>query len=124
MLEGSDEAIDLIRAALCIAGEHNPKLDPEESYRRLEKLGDRARAQIDTAQSLDDIANKLCRLLYRQVGSDFGNGLGGELIAGPFEMADRGHARLGLFEQIASGVVHRVVDVDRVLPELGRGTDL
>ena len=68
MLEGSDGAIDLIRAALCIAGEHNPKLDPEESYRRLEKLGDRARAQIDTAQSLDDIANKLCRLLYRQVG--------------------------------------------------------
>jgi len=68
MLEGSDEAINLIRAALCIAGEHNPALDPQESYRRLEKLGDRAHAQIETEQSLDDIANKLCRLLYRQVG--------------------------------------------------------
>jgi len=68
MLEGSDAAIDLIRAALCIAGEHNPALDPEESYRRLEKLGDRARAQIDTEQNLDDIADKLCHLLYRQVG--------------------------------------------------------
>ena len=68
MLEGSDEAIDLIRAAFCIAGEHNPELDPEDSYRRLEKLADRACLQIDTAQNLADIAGKLCHLLYRQVG--------------------------------------------------------
>jgi len=68
MLEGSDEAIDLIRAAFCIAGEHNPELDPEDSYQRLEKLADRACLQIDTTQNLTDIANKLCHLLYRQVG--------------------------------------------------------
>ena len=68
MLEGRDEGIDLIRAALCIAAEHNPQLDPEDSYRRLKKLVDRARLQIDTEESLTDIANKLCYLLYRQVG--------------------------------------------------------
>jgi len=68
MLEGSDESIDLIRAAFCIAGEHNPQLNPEDSYRRLEKLADRARLQIDMDQNLTDIADKLCHLLYRQVG--------------------------------------------------------
>jgi len=68
MLDGSDTAIDLIRAALCIAGEHNPELDPEDSYRRLAKLSERARVQIDTTQSLAEIADKLCHLLYRQVG--------------------------------------------------------
>jgi regulator of sirC expression with transglutaminase-like and TPR domain len=68
MLDGSDEAIDLIRAALCIAAEHNPELDPEDSYQRLAKLAERARAQIDTQQSLEEIASKLCYLLYRQVG--------------------------------------------------------
>jgi len=68
MLGGSDDAIDLIRAALCIAGEHNPELDPEDSYRRLAKLSERARVQIDTTQSLTEIADKLCHLLYRQVG--------------------------------------------------------
>lgn len=68
MLNGSDEAIDLIRAALCIAAEHNPQLDPEDSYRRLAKLAERARVQIDTQQSLEEIASKLCYLLYRQVG--------------------------------------------------------
>ena len=68
MLSGSDETIDLIRAALCIAAEHNPQLDPEDSYRRLAKLAERAREQIDTQQSLEEIASKLCYLLYRQVG--------------------------------------------------------
>lgn len=68
MLEGSDEAIDLIRAALCIAGEHNPELDPADSYRRLAKLTERARIQIDTEQSPANIAEQLCHLLYRQVG--------------------------------------------------------
>ncbi|OUS10173.1 hypothetical protein A9Q90_01710 [Gammaproteobacteria bacterium 54_18_T64] len=68
MLMGSDEAIDLIRAALCIAAEQDPELKPEDSYRRLEQLAARARVQIDTSQSLDTIATKLCHLLYRQVG--------------------------------------------------------
>ncbi len=68
MLDGSDKAIDLIHAALCIAGEHNPQLDPEDSYRRLAKLAERARVQIDTQQSLGEIATELCYLLYRQVG--------------------------------------------------------
>ena len=68
MLEGSDGAIDLIRAALCIAGEQDPELEPQDSYRRLAKLAERAKAQIDTGQNLDDIASKLCHLLYRQVG--------------------------------------------------------
>ena len=68
MLDGSDEAIDLIRAALCIAAEHNPQLDPEDSYRSLAKLTERARVQIDTQQSLEEIASQLCYLLYRQVG--------------------------------------------------------
>jgi len=68
MLDGSDDAIDLIRAALCIAGEHKPELDPEDSYRRLAKLAERARVQVDTEQSLAEIAGKLCHLLYRQVG--------------------------------------------------------
>jgi len=68
MLEGRDEDIDLIRAALCIASEHNPEVDPEDSYRRLSKLSERARLQIDTEQSLSEIAHALCHLLYRQVG--------------------------------------------------------
>ncbi|MBQ0718846.1 MAG: transglutaminase family protein [Gammaproteobacteria bacterium] len=73
MLNSGDKAIDLIRAALCIAGEHDPQLDPEDSYRRLAKLTERARLQIPTEQShteqgLSDIADKLCHLLYRQVG--------------------------------------------------------
>ena len=68
MLEGSTEAIDLIRAAFCIAGENNPEFDPEDSYRRLEKLAERARLQIDISQSPADIAGDLCHLLYRQVG--------------------------------------------------------
>jgi len=68
MLDGDDEAIDLIRAALCIAAAYNPQLDPEDSYRRLAKLAERARVDIDTQQSLEEIARKLCYLLYRQVG--------------------------------------------------------
>ncbi len=68
MLAGSDESIDLIRAALCIAAEHQPGLEPEDSYRRLQKLAERAQLQIDTSQSLNTIATKLCHLLYRQVG--------------------------------------------------------
>ncbi len=68
MLEGKDEAIDLIRAALCIAGEYNPQLDPEDSYRHLTTLAERARVQIDTEQNLTEIATKLCHLLYHQTG--------------------------------------------------------
>ena len=39
-------------------------------------------------------------------------------------MADGGHAGLGLLEQVTRRVVHRVKDVDGVLPGLGRSADL
>ncbi len=52
------------------------------------------------------------------MGADLRNRFRGELIAGPLEMADRSHARLDLLEEVAGRVVHRVIDVDRVLPEL------
>ena len=68
ILTSDDSAIDLIRAALCIAGEHQPAFDPENSYRLLSKLAERAHRQIDTEQDLTEIATKLCQLLYRQVG--------------------------------------------------------
>lgn len=68
MLEGSDEAIDLIRAALCIAGEHNPQIDLGGSYQRIAKLVERARKQIELDEDVAEIATQLCTLLYKQVG--------------------------------------------------------
>jgi regulator of sirC expression with transglutaminase-like and TPR domain len=68
MLDGDDEDIDLMRAALCIAAVHNPQIDPEDSYRRLDELAEQARAEVDTQQSLEEIARNLCHLLYRQMG--------------------------------------------------------
>ncbi len=68
MLEGDDEAIDLMRAALCIAGEYDPKLNPKDSYQHLAKLTEQALVQVDCTQSLTDIAAKLCNLLHDQVG--------------------------------------------------------
>ncbi len=68
IINGENEDIDLFRAALCIAAEHYPELDPEESYRYLDKLVDKAREQINTALGLGEIASQLCHLLYRQMG--------------------------------------------------------
>lgn len=68
MIGGEDEAIDLFRAALCIAAEHYPQLDPEDSYQRLDKLFDKAQKQIDTGHSIKEIASQLCHLLYREIG--------------------------------------------------------
>ncbi len=68
MIGGEDEAIDLFRAALCIAAEHYPQLDPEDSYQRLDKLFDKAQKHIDTGRSIKEIASQLCHLLYREIG--------------------------------------------------------
>ncbi len=68
MLGGSDNKIDLMRAALCIATHVYPELQPSESLQRIAKLAQRAQNKIDSAQDIETVAKKLCGFLYTQIG--------------------------------------------------------
>lgn len=67
-LFAGDKPIDLIEAALMIALEHDPALDPARCRTQLKALANDARESVDLDSDAQSIARQLCDFLYRQEG--------------------------------------------------------
>lgn len=68
MLAREDHQIDLIEAALLIAVEGRPDIDPNDCYLRIENLAREANDHVDLNQNTRAAARDLCDFLYQHSG--------------------------------------------------------